>query len=120
MSFDALLVHEVDILTADLVENEYGDEIKDWDDPTVTTTRGRMRQRGADEALGDREMALADWVLFLPPTVTASHLDRVAWEGDLYEVSGDPKPAYRRSADVHHYEVPLRRIEGTWPPYVSS
>lgn len=112
MTFDSLLVHTVTIQTAGSTTDAYGDAEKDWTDPTEVSTPARVVQRVANEVLGNREASVTEWVVFLPPDVSVTHGDRVVWDALTFEVSGDPEPAYRRTAAMHHQEVPINKIEG--------
>lgn len=111
MSLLSLLVHDVTLLEPASTTDAYGDTVKDWGGATEHETVGRMVQRSATEALGDREADVTDWTLYLAGDETISHQARVRWRGLLFEVTGAAQPAIRRDPTVHHLEVPLRRVE---------
>lgn len=111
MSFEALLVHDVTILTATSSESRYGDTEKNWTDPTESTVKGWVSQRSQLEDHDQREAQVSDWVLFLHPDATISGANRVRWEGITFEVEGPVNPAWSPRG-VHHLEVPLRVVTG--------
>lgn len=110
MSFAGLLDHDVDILTPTTTADRYGGTTKTgW---TETTVKGWVSQRGGSESTDLREAQVGTWVLFLHPDATIDGIDRVRWEGITFEVDGPPNPAYRPGSGLHHYEVPLRVVDG--------
>jgi hypothetical protein len=112
VSLATLLTQDVTILTAQTVENRYGRTEKDWSlTPTSSVVKGWVSQTSRSEVTGEREAQVASWVLYLHPDATITGLDRVEWEGITFEVDGPPNPA-RTPGVLHHYEVPLRVIDG--------
>ncbi len=111
MSFAGLLVHDVTILTAARAENRYGREEKDWSSATETTAKGWVSQSSRSEVIDGREAQVSSWVLFLHPDAVLDGLDRVRWEGITFEVDGPPNPAWTPRG-LHHYEAPLRVVDG--------
>lgn len=110
MSFAALLDHDVTILTPTIGQDRYGGTAKTgWSSATV---KGWVSQSSRSEANDLREAQVGTWVLFLHPDATIDGLDRVQWEGITFEVDGPPNPAHRPGSGLHHYEVPLRVVDG--------
>lgn len=114
MSLDALMTMTVAVLRADTDTDRYGDTVQDWTEATSTAAKAWISQRTADELLEHRNAELSEWVGFFPPTTDIAAGDRVSWtaEGLTFEVSGPPNPAWRPQSGRHHYEVPLRVVEG--------
>lgn len=112
MSYASLLVHTATIKRAATVTNDYGDSRPDWAAATSTTSPARFVQRSATEELGERDAEVSEWVAYLPAGVDLVATDRLEWGSYVFEVSGLPLAAVRRSADVHHIEAQLRLIEG--------
>ena len=112
MSLDALLVHTVTIVHPGTTTDGYGDTVADWSGATEETSPARVTQRTATEDNNGRAATITEWRLLLPATATIAAADRVTWNGDTFEVVGDPVEAVRRSATVHHVEVTLRKVEG--------
>lgn len=111
MSFQGLLTQTVTFVRAGSTENRYGDDEKDWAAATRTTTKGWVAQQAHSEDRDQREARVSGWVLFVAPTVDVTGLDRVEWNDLTFEIDGPPLPAYRPQG-LHHYEVPLRLVEG--------
>lgn len=111
MSLATLLVHDVTVLTAATVTDRYGNAAKDWDTATEATVKGWVSQRSASEDRDHREAQVSDWVLFLHPDATVTGHNRIQWEGITFEVDGPANPAWSPRG-LHHYEVPLRVVDG--------
>ena len=110
MSFASLLDHDVTILTPVETADRYGGTEKtSW---TPATVKGWVSQRGGSEQTDLREAQVSTWVLYLHPTATIDGKARVQWEGITFEVDGPPNPAHRPGTGLHHYEVPLRVVDG--------
>jgi hypothetical protein len=111
VSIQALLVHDVVIVTAATTTGRYGDAVKDWDGATRTTVKGWLARKNQQEVNGTREAEVYDSVLFLAADATITGADRVEWQGGTYEVAGPPNQAWTPRGE-HHLEVPLRRVDG--------
>lgn len=111
MTFAGLLVHDVTILDPASEANRYGGTEKNWAAATSSTVKGWVSQSSRSEVIGDREAQVSSWSLFLHPDATITGKARVIWEGITFEVDGPPNPAWTPRG-VHHYEVPLRVVDG--------
>lgn len=111
MTLAGLLVHDVTVLTPAAEADRYGGTVKRWDTATSSTVKGWVSQQSRSENLDGREAQVSGWVLFLHPDATITGKDRVVWEGITFEVDGPPNPA-SSPRGLHHYEVPLRVVDG--------
>lgn len=111
MSLDTLLTQTVTLVRAGSTTNRYGDAEKNWATATRTTAKGWVSQQSHAEDRDQREAQVSGWVLFLAADADVTGLDRVELNDLTFEVDGPPLPAYRPQG-LHHYEVPLRRVEG--------
>lgn len=119
VSFRSTLVHDVTIVRATMVTDRYGNQVKDWENATRTTTKGWVSQQGAVgrpaslENIEMREAEVSSWMVYLMPNEDVTPYDRIEWEGISFEVEGPPNPAYSpRTRSVHHKEVRVRVVEG--------
>lgn len=102
----------VELLSAPVVSASYGVQARDWDSASVTAVAAWV---GPVAVAGGEEQQSASAVtavmqVNLPPSVVVSAQDRVRVAGDVFEVDGEPRVAFRRGV-VHHREVTLRRVE---------
>jgi hypothetical protein len=71
-------------------EDEYGNEIPGWNDPTETTVTGcSVQPVVGTENLSGRDTVVSRWQLFAPDGTDLLATDRVEWDGDTYEVDGE-------------------------------
>lgn len=111
MSIHNLLIHEITVVVPAWTEDRYGNREKDWTNATRFTTAGRMAQRSRTEIRGHQETDVTDWICYLGPDAAVGPLDRLEWNGNTYEIAGQPNYAYGRHS-LHHVEVPCDRVEG--------
>lgn len=110
MSFAGLLDQDVTVLTAVSSADRYGGTNKTgW---TESTVKGWVSQRSGSETNELREAQVSTWVLYLHPEATIDGIDRVRWGGLTFEVDGPTNPAHRPGSGLHHFEVPLRVVDG--------
>lgn len=86
-------------------------KVKDWSKSTSQSTRYRLQQTSGMERTDLRDIAIGQWVLFLPPDSVISEKDRfVADDGAMFEVVS----AYlvRRPEGPHHWECALENFSG--------
>ncbi|MDH4158659.1 MAG: hypothetical protein OEV62_00195 [Actinomycetota bacterium] len=112
MSIDSLIVDPVTILRSSIAVDRYGNTIRDWASPTSTATVGWVSQRTSSEVTTSRDGEVSDWVGFFLACEDIAATDRVVWSGITFEVVGPPNPARRPGESTHHFEVPLRVVEG--------
>lgn len=110
MSLTSLLVHDVIVTTPTIVDDN-GDQTTTWDDATSTRERWWVEQRTTTEILENRAAVVGDWFGFAAPNSVVTPRARVTWGDLVFEVDGDPWPAWTPRGE-HHIEVRLRRVAG--------
>ncbi|MEU7771227.1 hypothetical protein AB0C44_07865 [Micromonospora taraxaci] len=80
----------VTVLRAVLVEDEYENQVRDWENATPTPYAGcAVAQNGRDESLtGDRNVIASDLIVFMPFGADVLATDRLEIRGRAYEVVG--------------------------------
>jgi hypothetical protein len=73
----------------------------------VLETRGR----DSAEIEIDRDTMIDRFKVTLEPWAIVDGLSRIVWEGDTFEVVGEPS-VYKGRNGVHHLTLQVRRIEG--------
>lgn len=92
--------------------DRYNNRKPDWSTAARTAVRGWISQRSAEELLGHRNGEVSEWVGFFPRTAVIRATDRIERFGQTFEVAGPVNPAHTPHAGLHHFEVPLRIVEG--------
>lgn len=111
MTLASLMVHDVIVVRPTIVVDRYGNETKDWANPTRTTVKGWIARRSEREVLERREAQVADWIVYLPVGTALDGGDRVEWNGNTFEVSGPPNEAWTPRGP-HHIEADLLSVQG--------
>lgn len=89
--------------------DEYNDDT--YTDGTPVETVGWMHQTQRSESTAAGQVDEQTWALYLPPDTIVKSLDKVAVDGDDFEVIGPPWPANNpRLHRVTHIEATLRRV----------
>lgn len=107
---------DVTILTAPLVDDEYGSPSseRDWEAATGTVVRAVVAARSSSEADGaGRAAVIVGLTAYLPPGTAVTAHDRLRVRGDMYEVEGEPFE-WRSpwSSTASGVEVALSRVSG--------
>lgn len=78
------------------------------------TLRVHLHQRTSDEpAPGEQATNVTRWAMTVPPGTAIGRDDLVAVGGELFELDGDPFPAWAPLQQAtHHYEVGLVQVVG--------
>lgn len=114
MTFDALLVHTVTIVTPTSTTDGYGETTTDFGAAAIRTrTAARLVLRTSNETRDGRDAVSTVWTCYLPADVVVTAYDRIEHDTwGVFEIVGAPKPAVRRSSAVHHQELALRQVKG--------
>ena len=112
MSIEALMTHDVIIVRPGTTTDRYNDSVPDWTNTTRRRAKAWVSQRTASEINDNRDAEVSTWQGFFPATVDLRSGDRVVWGPITFEVDGPPNPAHRPGSGVHHYEAPLKVVEG--------
>lgn len=92
-------------------QDRHGDPLPG--DPSETQVSGCSVQPSSTTELTDgRDTVVSLWDLFLPAGTDIRATDRVRFNGELFDVDGDPAPWDDDLARAHHIEVRLRRVTG--------
>lgn len=93
----ALGVHTVTVLRATTTEDDYGNPVRNWGSATQTTVAGcsvqPVQSMGMDpgEVTVNRQTTISRWRLYAPDGTDVQSTDRVRWDGDVYDVDGEPQ-----------------------------
>src|SRR5436190_329455 len=72
-------------------------DVNEYGDPEITSTETEapceLQQVARDEPAGAGEIAVTEWVLFLPDGTELDTTDQVVIDGLVYEVTGEPEEA---------------------------
>ena len=107
---DSLGPHTLVPLTAEITEDEYGNDERDWDNPD----RGdpiegcSVQPAGADEYVIDREAVVVRYRAYMPGLQAIESTQRVEWQGVQYVIDGVEPWAF---AQLPHTDLLLRRVE---------
>ncbi|MFJ3587533.1 hypothetical protein ACIQUY_29245 [Streptomyces sp. NPDC090231] len=116
---DDLLPHVVDIEHPGRTTDRYGNTVDDWT-PGATShveVAGWLQQNTGAEDTDQRDAQIGEWLLLCNPwssggaPLTVHGSARVHWNGAQFEVIGPAGPAYE-PAELHHYEIRLKTVEG--------
>lgn len=106
-----MLPHSVTVTTPGRSTDGYGNEALDYvTGVTARTIAAYVQPRPGTENTDGRNAVERVWVMFTTAPVEA--LDRVTWEGRVYEVDGQPQRWDVPGRRTHHYESNLRAVEG--------
>lgn len=106
-----LSVFDVDILTAGTRTDDYGDPQPDWTAPTEITVKGWWAWVASFEVLDGRDATSTTSKVYLPAGTPITARDRVRIAGRIYEVNGEPMPAWTPRGE-HHIECFLSSVVG--------
>jgi len=94
---------------------ERGSTIPDWDPEKVSekTIKGCSIQPAATSATFDgRVLGISEQLTaYLPPDADVQAGDRIVFNGDVYEINGEPK-LWTAAASLHNIQLNLSRWEG--------
>jgi hypothetical protein len=92
--------------------DEYGDQVP-GDDGAPVSVYGYLHQVQTDETLVDRDTVVSKWTCYLPAGTAISHLDYINFEGQKFQVNGEPHKVWNpRRAVTSHIEVDLIVVNG--------
>lgn len=84
--------HTIDVSRAAVVASAYGTGLTlDWSAATSTTVVGcNVQPVQAPEFTQDRDSIATRWQVWVPIDADVQATDRVTWNGDVYDVDGEP------------------------------
>lgn len=91
-----------------------GSEIPDWDNADSLTISGCSIQPASTSLSEDgRILGITDgWTAYLPPGADVKAGDRIQFEGNLYEINGEPRIWQSPTGHNNHTMLNLRRFAG--------
>lgn len=94
--------------------NRYGASARrDWTNATRTDSYGWFVQPlSASENDVDREYAASHVRFFGPAGANIESTDRLEFDGDTYEVDGEPARWRDDDGQIHHLQVDVKRVTG--------
>ena len=102
-----LLWHQNSTATTD----RYGNTLA-ADTGAPVTVYGFLEQSESVETVLDRDTTVTKWELFLPAGTAVTALDRIGFNGQLFEVDGAPWSVYNpRTREVSHVKAHLKVVE---------
>ncbi|WP_244334527.1 hypothetical protein [Streptomyces seoulensis] len=114
---EQMLPHLVDVEHPGTREDRYGNDVNDWSTSTRTEVAAWLQQNTSSEDTDRRDAQVGEWLMLCNPVDTTGNplavhgRARVHWGALRFEVIGPPGPAYT-PAEMHHYEIRLRTVEG--------
>lgn len=110
---ESFFVRSAVVIRAPLAEDRYHHQSPDWQNATRAPAVGVwLAQQSATETVNGRDTTVTTYTLQGPAGMDLRPLDRVEIDGALlYEVEGDPNPAWTPRGE-HHIEATLKRVTG--------
>lgn len=100
------------LLTAPLVDDDHGNEIRDWANPERAAVRGCDVQPGASmEFLQGRNTVLIAWTVYAPAGTVVDTYQHVEWRGREYTIYGTPED-WRTGLPSDYVGILLQKWEG--------
>jgi hypothetical protein len=109
-----MLSRTATIVRAPVVQDVYGNELRDWEHANRTELRAWLGSESGIEVTGERISGVTtSLTLFLEPAAEVVPTDRVELEGEPFEVTGPAIPVWRgMPSALHHVEVSVKRVVG--------
>jgi hypothetical protein len=114
---ESLLPHLVEVEHPGTRTDRYENTVVDWSTSTRAPVNAWLQQNTSAEDTDQRDAQIGEWLMLCNPVtaggdpLTVYGADRVHWGALRFEVIGPPGPAYT-PAELHHYEIRLRSVEG--------
>ena len=91
-----------------------GSDVPDWDNADFLDIGGCSVQPASTSLSEDgRILGITDgWTAYLPPGVDVRAGDRIRFDGNLYEINGEPRVWQSPTGHNNHIMLNLRRFAG--------
>ena len=96
-------------VTAGTATGPYGDPVDV--ESAGTTVPAYVEPEDLSEDEINRDTRVNRYFVMVDGMVEVDALSRVEWEGESYQVVGEPGP-WKNHKGLHHYEFQIRRTEG--------
>jgi hypothetical protein len=101
--------HTVTRLRAPLVADDYGNDERDWTAATEQDVSGcSVQAEPSSEFTTDRQTVVIRKHVFAPVDADVLPTDRIRWQGNAYEIDGEPQRE-EHGTDLDHLLIVLRR-----------
>lgn len=82
--------HTITVRRATTTQDDYGNDVRNWDAASSATVGGcSVQPVTGEEVTVGRDTIVSRWQLFAPDGTDLTATDRVEWDGDAYEVDGE-------------------------------
>ena len=115
MLVGALLTDTITIYpTLSTKTDRYGNEVKSKGGGVTVAARVEPLRspRGDVELLQQRDTLISEYTAYTRPCPSLDAYATVEWQGEIYEVAGEPKEFTEAMGGISHVETYLRIIEG--------
>ncbi|WP_461296333.1 head-tail adaptor protein [Streptomyces harbinensis] len=105
----------VTVLRAPLIEDRYGNPVRDWTSATRTPVHGvAVQPSGTSEDQGQRSTVVSRWHLITRPgrDIDLEPADRIEYAGRTLEIEGEVRRFPGPGGGFHHVEVTLLEVNG--------
>ena len=110
-----VLTDPLTVLRAEVVPDRYNDRSRmnrDWDAAVPKSVIGHVQPLGSTETTDNRDQVDTSIRVFLPAGTDVLATDRLAWNGQTYEVDAAPQRWPSPFGGEHHIELTARKVSG--------
>lgn len=96
-------------------KTQRGSQIPDWEHPEDPVIIGGCSVQPASTSLSEdgRILGITDgWTVYVPPGSDIRAGDRIEFDGNLYEINGEPRTWQSPTGHNNHIMLNLRRFAG--------
>lgn len=117
MSLQRLLGQTAEVFRPTASSDGFGDARSrwpaNWETSPAQTVKCRLQWSSGYENTDNRDVAVGQWTVYLPQSVTISERDRVRVDGKMFEVV--TVYPVNQPAGLHHYKCGLSTYSGEVP-----
>lgn len=97
-----------------LISDSHGNTVADWSQPPSELGIGGCSVQPAptSEVLTSRDTTQDEWVVYAPRFADVLPTDRIRWNGNQYEVVGQPNAWDSPTGGLSHIQFSMLRWEG--------
>lgn len=96
------------------VKTQRGSQIPDWENTTELVITGcSVQPAGTSLSQDGRVLGVSDgYTVYMPPTADVRSGDRIVYDGDTYEINGDPRKWKSATGRLDHVMISVVRWRG--------
>ena len=96
------------------VKTQRGSQIPDWENATELVITGcSVQPAGTSLSQDGRVLGVSDgYTVYLPPGADVKAGDRIVYDGDTYEIDGDPRKWKSVTGRLDHVMISIERWRG--------